>query len=184
MMTDEQQGKVIAQLTNTVVKLEVVAERHQSERLYHIRRTNIMVRLVSIFLTMLAMVNVYYLTVFSTDMFAIVDTIQELDGKVVMISSNMVNITETMASFDGYMDTMPAVSDATRSIAERMPRFGSAMGDIMVSMQQVDLDMKGVNGSMNLMNRHFFTITNNIEVMGTNVGQFAKPMGMLNRFLP
>ncbi|MBF0218702.1 MAG: hypothetical protein HQL49_04115 [Gammaproteobacteria bacterium] len=184
MLSEEEQLKLTKQLTTTVVRLEVMAERHQGEHLYHIRRTNFMVRMVSLFLALLAVVNIYYLTHFSTHMFSIVDTIQALDKQVVTVSSNMIGITDTMINIDNYMSSMGVISHATISLSGSMIEVGKAMQGITGSMTSVSHEMNLVNQSMDRVNLNFYNMRQSVDIMSVNVRQFAKPMGMMNNMLP
>ncbi|MCW8917906.1 MAG: hypothetical protein OQL08_03720 [Gammaproteobacteria bacterium] len=183
-MNQEQQHLLYAQLTTTLVKLERDIERHRGARRYHMRRTNIMVKVGVIFLLIMAVFNVLYLVDFYTRMQVIVSTITTLGTEVTAVSQNMVHLAGTMEKFDAHVGHMPAINESVVSMGERMPALNKAMEQILGSARVINYETAAMRADAVEINRRFGSVTQGINLMGSNVNAIAGPMGSLNSFMP
>jgi hypothetical protein len=183
-VNQEQQHLLYSQLTTTLVKLERDIERHRGARQYHMRRTNIVVKAGVIFLLVMGAFNVLYLVDFYTRMQVIVNTITTLGTDVTSVSQNMIHLAETMEQFDAHVGHMPVINGSVVSMSERLPSINHSMENMLGSMQVINYEMSALRGDAVEMNRRFGSVTQGINLMGSNVNAIAGPMGSMNPFMP
>ncbi len=183
-MNQDQQHLLNEQLTSTLVKLERDIERHRGERQYHMRRTNIMVKIAVVFLLIMGCFNILYIWDFYVRMQVIVNTITDLGTDVAVVSTNMVHLTETMHKFDSHMNTMPAISNASQSMSEQLPVMNQSMEQMLGSFNAVNREMTVMSQDIVEINQRFGHITQGMNVMSSNVNAISGPMGMFNPFMP
>ena len=183
-MNQEQQQLLNEQLTSTLVKLERDIERHRGERQYHMRRTNLLVKIVTFFLLVVGVFNVLYVWEFYIRMHEMVNTITDLSADVAAVSGNMIHLSETMAKFDSHMNQMPTISRSAFSMSEQMPQLNQSIGEMVVTMGGVNQEMTAMSYDTAVINQRFDNITKGIDVMGSNVNEISGPMGSMNPFMP
>jgi methyl-accepting chemotaxis protein len=148
------------------------------------RRTNLLVKLVTFFLLVMGVFNVLYVWEFSIRMNEIVNTITNLGADVASVSGNMIHLTGTMEKFDTHMGNMPSISNATLSMSEQMPQMNQSMGNMLGTMGNLNREMSVMSRDTASINQHFGNITQGIGVMGGNVNEMSGPMGAFNSFMP
>ena len=183
-MNQEKQQQLYSQLTNTLIKLERDIERHRGSRQYHMRRTNLLVKIGVACLLVLGAFNLYYVWDFYKHMQVIVHTITDLGTDVTVVSENMVHLTGTMVKFDVHMEQMPGISSAAFSMSEQMPVINDSMGNMLTNFSEVNREMSLMSADAVVVNQRFGNITQGIHVMGGNVNAIALPMGSFNSFIP
>lgn len=183
-MNQEQQHLLNEQLTNVLIKLEHDIERHRGERQYHIRRTNILVKIGAIFLLVMGGFNMLYVWDFYDRMQLIVNTITDMGTDITVVSSNMVHLTETMQKFDSHMTAMPVISSSALSISEQLPMINQSMEQMLGRFGEVNYEMSVMSEDVVAINQRFGNITQGMNVMGSNVKAISGPMGMFNPFMP
>lgn len=183
-MNQEQQQLLYTQLTNTLIKLERDIERHRGSRQYHMRRTNILVKVGVVFLLVMGVFNVLYVWDFYNHMQVIVNTITDLGTDVTVVSQNMVHLTDTMQKFDAHMDHMPGISSSAFSMSEQMFSINHSMANMLGNFSEVNREMSVMSGDVVEINQRFGNITQGINVMGRNVNAISGPMGSFNSMMP
>jgi hypothetical protein len=183
-LNQEQQHLLNQQLTTTLIKLERDIERHRGERHYHMRRTNLLVKMVTFFLLVMGVFNVLYIWEFSIRMNEIVNTITDLGADVAAVSGNMIHLTGTMEKFDTHMEQMPSISRSTISMSEQMPQMNQSMEKMLGTMADLNREISVMGNDTASINQHFGNITQGIGVMGGNVNEMSGPMGAFNSFIP
>ncbi|MCW8827058.1 MAG: hypothetical protein OQK78_11625 [Gammaproteobacteria bacterium] len=183
-MNQKHQHLLNIQLTNTLGKLEVDIERHRGERRYHMRRTNLLVKLVTFFLLVVGVFNVLYVWEFYIRMNEIVNLITDLSADVASVSGNMIHLTGTMEQFDSHMNQMPVISSSALSMSEQMPQMNRSIGEMVGTMGTVNQEMTAMSYDTSVINQRFGNITKGIDVMGSNVNEISGPMGVFNSFMP
>ncbi len=183
-LNEEQQLRLNQQIAKTLVRLEHDAERHRGAHFYHVRRTDIYVKLVIALVVILGLFNIYYLSHSYDQMYNIVDDITDMNKKVIKVSTHMISLTDTMEKVNTHIDRMPLVSLSTKSISDRMPNINNSIHNMLLDMNSINHEMDKLTGSLDLLNANFNNITTGIDVMGGNVNQLSRPMGVLNNFLP
>lgn len=183
-MNQEQQKLLNGQLTSTLIKLERDIERHRGERHYHMRRTNLLVKLVTFFLLVMGVFNMLYVGELYVRMQEIVNTIVDLRTDVTAVSGNMIHLTGTMQNFDSHMNNMPSISHSTLSMSEQIPQLNRSIGKMLANMGEVNQEMSTMSYDIVEINQRFTNITRGIDVMGSNVNDISGPMGMFNSVMP
>lgn len=183
-MNQEQQHRLNDQLKNTLLKLEHDIERHRGERLYHVRRTNKLVKLAAVFLLVMGVFNGLYLWDFYIRMQEIVTTITGLGQDVTAVSVNMVHLTDTMTKFDTHMNHMPGITGSAVSMSEQMTPMNQSIEQMLVNMNDVNGEMAKMRIDVVEVNQRFSNITRGVNLMGSNVNAISGPMGMFNSFMP
>ena len=183
-MNQEQQHLLNEQIKTTLSKLERDIDRHRMQRLYHMRRSNYIVKLGAAFLLVMGVFNVLYLWDFYIRMQNIVNTITSLGTDVAVVSDHMTHLTGTMEKFDAHIDHMPSVSGSAVSMSEQMPLMNQSIEQMLGSMQQVNGDVSGMRQDVVMINQRFGSITQGVNLMGHNVNAISGPMGMFNPFMP
>lgn len=183
-MNQEHQHLLNEQIKTTLIKLEKDIDFHRMDRQYHMRRTNFMVKLGVALLIVLGVFNVLYLWDFYIRMQEIVYTITDLGTDVVVVSNHMVSLTETLQKFDTHMAHMPSITNATISMADRMPTMNLAMQQMQSNLGAMNSDISVMRADAVAINQRFANITQGVNMMGHNVNAISGPMGVFNPFMP
>ncbi|MDQ7075543.1 MAG: hypothetical protein Q9O24_10440 [Gammaproteobacteria bacterium] len=183
-MNEKQQRRFQQQFNLTLTKLENEAERHRGARFYHMRRTNIWVRFVTIVTLVLTLFNVYYISNLYDHFLSIVDNVSSLNSKVVNISSDMISLTDTMQQFDNHLTVMPVIDDSVAAMAEYTVDMNASVADMLHDMETMNDDMDLIYTAIYGVNHNFGDMVQGIRLMSGNVRQMSRPMGFMNRFLP
>lgn len=183
-VNEEQNLRLNQQIAKTLTRLEHDAERHRGSRLYHMRRTNIFVRIIVALLIVLGCFNVYYIIDSYEEMYNIVDNVTFLDTKVVKVSNHMINVAQSMEHINRHVTQMPAITQSVVGIAEKLPQMNASVHDMLADISAINNEMNLLNASFTTVNANFGNITNGIGVMSGNVHQMSRPMGAMNGFMP
>ncbi len=179
-----EQRELREMICQTLERLDHLTEKHRSERHYHFRVTNLIVKISAAIMLVIAVFNVLYAYDFFLKMLEIVDNVSLLEQNTQSISKDMDIIVKTMRELDGYMTGMDQIESSMVTIGETLPRMNlhvtnmvAGMGQINTEMVQMTQDVQNINGSFN-------HIASGVEVMRFNVNQISRPMGMMNPFMP
>jgi len=183
-MNEKQQRRFQQQFNLTLTKLENEAERHRGARFYHMRRTNIWVRFVTIVTVILTLFNAYYISNLYDHFLSIVDNVSSLNHKVVNISSDMISLTETMEKFDSHLTVMPVIDDSVASMAQHTTDMSINVADMLHDLETMNQDMDLIYSAIHGVNNNFGNMVQGIHLMSGNVRQMSRPMGFMNKFLP
>ncbi|MBF0265271.1 MAG: methyl-accepting chemotaxis protein [Gammaproteobacteria bacterium] len=172
------------QVSSTLRKLEYISDHHVKERRKHFIITNIFVKIVSGFLLIIGLVNIYYLFDFYQSTMNIIETTHRLDETVVDITSTMNLIDKSVSTFEYYMKDMPNINDQMKEISGILPDISQSMNNVHGNMQKMNSVMSLLNHDLNYIEFHVQSLTTNVNNLNFNIHNIAEPMGKFNSILP
>ncbi len=172
------------------VFVEVVArlgreqQIHLDERHRHFWVTNLVILTISGMLVVIAVFNVYYIKVLYQDLNGIVFNMDSMHDNLRHVKGNMLDITERVSDFDHHMAYMDEITGNTASMSESLPRIGGAMSLMAGQVSGINNEMSVLRGGMSNIDLRLAHMIGSVASMRENVRQIAKPMGMMNPFMP
>ena len=162
-----------------IARLGRETQFHLDERYRHFKITDGIIVVVSIFLAVLAIFNVYYVWVLSQNLNGIVSNMDSMHQNMQVIQEDMINITDRVSSFDRDMQHMDKITENMGALSISMTSVSASMGGISGSMQTIDQDMHLLSRGMSNIDGRFVTMTNNVSVMRHNTRKIAEPMRLM-----
>lgn len=162
-----------------IARLGRETQFHLDERYRHFKITDGIIVVVSIFLAVLAIFNVYYVWVLSQNLNGIVSNMDSMHQNMQVIKEDMINITDRVSSFDRDMQHMDKITQNMGALSISMTSVSASMGGISGSMQTIDQDMHLLSRGMSNIDGRFVTMTNNVSVMRHNTRKIAEPMRLM-----
>jgi uncharacterized protein YoxC len=162
-----------------IARLGRETQFHLDERYRHFKITDGVIVVVSLFLAILAIFNVYYVWVLSQNLNGIVSNMDSMHQNMQVIKEDMINITNRVSSFDRDMQHMDKIAGNMGSLTTSMGSVSGSMGNISESMQLIDHDMHLMSQGMTNIDGRFITMTHNVSIMRENTRKIAKPMRMM-----
>ena len=162
-----------------IARLGRETQFHLDERYRHFKITDGVIVVVSIFLAVLAIFNVYYVWVLSQNLNGIVSNMDSMHQNMQVIKEDMINITDRVSSFDRDMQHMDKITENMGALSISMTSVSASMGGISGSMQTIDQDMHLLSRGMSNIDGRFVTMTNNVSVMRHNTRKIAEPMRLM-----
>ncbi|MCW8907505.1 MAG: translation initiation factor 2 [Sedimenticola sp.] len=171
-------------LVEVVARLGRETQLHLDERHRHFWVTNVVTLVIALLLLILAAFNVYYVKVLYEDLNGIVFNMDSMHTNLRRITDDMTGIAGHVQVIDHHMDHMESINRHTGGIADHMPGISNAMSGMAHEVNRIDLDMVVVGKSMFNIQQRAGNMTGNISIMRENVRQIARPMGIMNPFMP
>ncbi|WP_177420189.1 translation initiation factor 2 [endosymbiont of Lamellibrachia barhami] len=157
---------------------------HIDERHHHFRITNLFLYAVAAFLMIVAIFNVYYISILWEDLNGIVNSMDSMHTNLQGVSKSMHSVTAKVELIDKHMAHMDEIYSHTESMGELMPSVRESMGAMADEMVLIERDMSHLDGGMSNIELRFIQITDGVGVMRSNVRQISRPMGILNPIMP
>ncbi len=167
-----------------VARLGRETQFHLDERHRHFEITNMVILVISVLLLVLAVFNVYFIHVLYQDLNGIVDNMDSMHTNLKKVNRDMTSITARIQSFDRHMQHMDSINGHTRAMAESLPRVSTTMSEMTRQMDTIETDMGLLGQGMTNIDTRFAHMTNSVAVMRENARQMARPMGIMNPFMP
>ncbi len=179
-MADEEKQLFI----DMVGRLSWETQLHLDERHHHFYVNKVIIVLISIFLVVLAVINVYYVAILYRNLNGIVDNMDAMHTHMQRVSARMSHVTDTVEKFETYMRHMDEIEKSTRAMAAMMPSIRGSMGDIREEIAGMDVDMGRMSAGMEHIDRRFRHMADGVGVMRFHVWTISRPMGAMNPLLP
>lgn len=171
-------------LVEVVGRLGRETQLHLDERHRHFWVTNVVTLVIALLLLILAAFNVYYVKVLYEDLNGIVFNMDSMHTNLRRITDDMTGIAGHVQVIEKHMEQMESINRHTAGIAGHMPGISDAMSGMAIQVDNIDQDMMRVNNSMSNIQQRAGHMTGNIALMRENVRQIARPMGIMNPFMP
>ncbi|MCP4284430.1 MAG: translation initiation factor 2 [Gammaproteobacteria bacterium] len=157
---------------------------HLDERHRHFWITNLLIVVISILLVVVAIFNVYYIRVLYQDLSGIVFNMDSMHEHLRVVQGSMDEITTKVESFDQHMINMDKINRHTGSMSQSLPRIATAMSEMSGEVHAIRNEMAVLQGSMTNIDQRVGHMIGSVAGMGENVRQIARPMGVMNPFMP
>lgn len=167
-----------------VGRLSWETQLHLDERHHHFFINKLIIILISLFLVVLAVINVYYVAILYRDLNGIVDNMDAMHTHMQQVSDRMAHVTDTVEKFERYMLHMDNIEASTRSMADMMPAIRDSMDGIRSDIARMDQNMARMSAGMAHIDQRFRHMTDGVAVMRFHVWTISRPMGALNPMLP
>ena len=171
-------------IIEAVARLGRETQLHLDERHRHFWITNVVTFVISLLLVVLAVFNVYYVKVLHGDLTGIVYNMDSMHTNLRDITANMSEITSKVESMDQHMQFMDNIYSHTKDMSQSLPRIGTAMTEMSGEVSDINQDMVLMKRGMFNIEQKAGHMTNTITIMRENVHQIARPMSMMNSFIP
>lgn len=162
-----------------IARLGRETQFHLDERYRHFKITDGVIVVVSIFLLILAIFNVYYVWVLAQNLNGIVDNMDSMHRHMEIIKDDMTTITDKVESFDASMQHMDKIADNMSSLTGSMTSVSGAMSSIRDGMGTINQDMQLMSSGMSNIDARFVSMTHHVTIMRENTRKIAKPMKMM-----
>ena len=173
-----------ATLPKVMARVGRETQLHLDERYRHFRITDGVIIAISVLLVILAVFNVYYVRVLYKDLDGIVVNMESMHDHLVDVDTDMIVITEHMASFEDHMTRMESIKGHMAALAENLPRIRGDMNEITGHMTGIEQSMGHVAQGMGVIDQRVHVMTGGVATMRENVRQIANPMGGMMPFMP
>ncbi|MCB1857454.1 MAG: translation initiation factor 2 [Gammaproteobacteria bacterium] len=171
-------------LVEAVARLGRETQIHLDERHRHFWVTNLVILSISVMLVIIAVFNVYYIRVLYQDLNGIVFNMDSMHENLRHVKGSMLDITQRIESFDQHVGYMGKITENTASMSGALPRIGGAMRSMNGQVAGIKNEMAVLRGGMLNIDQRVLHMTGSVASMRENVRQIAKPMGMMNPFMP
>lgn len=171
-------------VVEAVGRLGRETQLHLDERYRHFWITNLLIIIISIFLVVVAIFNVYYIRVLYQDLNGIVFNMDSMHTHLRVVKGSMDEITDLVESFDQHMTHMDQINLHTASMSTSLPRIATAMNQMSGEVHAIRNEMGVMQGAMVNIDQRLVHMIGSVATMRENVRQIAKPMGVMNPFMP
>lgn len=171
-------------LIEIVGRLGRETQLHLDEGHHHFRITNLVIWAISALLVVVAVFNIYFVSVLYQDLNGIVSNMGSMHTNLKGITHSMQSLTKKMESFEVHLEHMDNITNHTGEMTNLLPRIQGAMGDITKKVETIDRDMALVGNGMTNIDQRFGHMTNGVILMRENIRQLSRTMGTLNAFMP
>jgi uncharacterized protein YoxC len=171
-------------IVEVMARLGRETQLHVDERHKHFKITDKVIRYISILLLIVAVVNVSLVWLLSTSLDTIVNNMDSMRSRLVVIDDDMQYISTTVGKFDEHTAYMHTIANNIGSITTNLPLIRLNTDSFTISMQSIDKDMESMKKSIGDIGGNMRGITNTMVGLEYNVRQFSKPMGSMNSILP
>ncbi|MBT8439466.1 MAG: translation initiation factor 2 [Gammaproteobacteria bacterium] len=171
-------------IVEVMARLGRETQLHVDERHKHFKMTDKVIRYISILLLIVAVVNVSLVWLLSTSLDTIVNNMDSMRSRLVVIDDDMQYISTTVGKFDEHTAYMHTIANNIGSITTNLPLIRLNTDSFTLSMQSIDKEMEAMKNSIGDIDGNMRGITNTMVGLEYNVRQFAKPMGSMNSILP
>lgn len=179
-MADDARRMVV----EAVGRLGRETQLHLDERYRHFWITNLLIIVISVFLIVVAIFNVYYIRVLYQDLNGIVFNMDSMHDHLRVVKGSMDEITVQVESFDQHMTNMDQINLHTASMSISLPRISVAMREMSGEVHGIRNEMGVLQGAMTNIDQRTGHMVGSVATMRENVRQIARPMGVMNPFMP
>ena len=171
-------------IVEVMAKLGRETQFHIDERHRHFQITDAVIIALSLVLVVLAVFNVYYVTVLYKDLTGTVNNMEAMYTKLKDVDDDMKVITARFSRFDDHIQHMTAINSDVVTLAETLPRVRGHMDAIAGNMTTIQSEMDLVRQAMGNVDQKLTVMGSGVMVMRGSSYQMSKPMGMMNSIMP
>ena len=179
-MTEDPRRAIVA----VMAKLGRETQFHIDERHRHFQITDAVIIALSLVLVVLAVFNVYYVTVLYKDLTGTVNNMEAMYTKLRDVDDDMRVITARFSRFDNHIQYMTGINSDVVTLAETLPRVRGHMDAIAGDMTTIQSEMDLVRQAMANVDQKLTVMGSGVMVMRGSSYQMSKPMGMMNSIMP
>lgn len=169
---------------NTMERIEQHIDEHNQAGLKRRELTNLLVRIITIFLVLLVIVNLFLLKDLDSSMRGIVQSMDQMTGHFAAVSQEMLNVTEQTARIAAHMDSLPAVEYSLAGINGDMLYMDRSIDLIGLDLTTVNGHLGAVDGSMGELNSRLYQLSQNVHIIRYDMHSISKPARWMNKFMP
>ena len=171
-------------LVEMVGRLGRETQMHLDERQHHFRINKMVVVVISVIIMIIAVFNIYYVSILWKDLGGIVDSMDSMHTNMQIVSGKMEHMTNNVKSFEYYMRYMDQINEHTSTMAAVLPKIAGNMHDMTGNIVQMEKDMEPMTQGMISIDQRFGHMTLGVAAMRHHVKQISRPMGAMNPFMP
>jgi len=167
-----------------MAKLGRETQFHLDERHRHFQITDAVIIALSLVLVVLAVFNVYYVTVLYKDLAGTVNNMEAMYTKLKDVDDDMKVITARFGRFDEHIQHMASINSDVVNLADTLPQVRGHMDAIAGDMTNIQSEMDLVRQAMGNVDQKLTVMGSGVMVMRGSSYQMSKPMGMMNSIMP
>ncbi len=181
---DDQFWDLMEHACHTMERIDRHIDEHNAAGLKRREITNLLIRGITIFLAILAIVNLYLLVDLDRSMRAIVTSMDEMTAHFAAVSTEMVKVTEHTSNIGIHMDSLPSVESSMTGINTEMDYMDRSVKSIDHSLSAVNGDLGTIDRSMIELNGRLYHLNRNVAIIRHDMNKISKPARLMNDFLP
>lgn len=171
-------------IVEVMAKLGRETQFHLDERHRHFQITDAVIIALSLVLVVLAVFNVYYVTVLYKDLAGTVNNMEAMYTKLKDVDDDMKVITARFGRFDEHIQHMTSINSDVVNLADTLPQVRGHMDEIAGDMTNIQSEMDLVRQAMGNVDQKLTIMGSGVMVMRGSSYQMSKPMGMMNSIMP
>ncbi len=181
---DDQFWDLMQHACNTMERIEQHIDEHNVAGLKRRQITNLLIRGITIFLVILAVINLYLLVDLDRSMRAIVNSMDDMTTHFAAVSSEMVKVTEHTSNIGRHMDHLPSVEKSMEGINTEMTYMDRSIKAIDHNLSIVNGDLGVIDHTMLELNGRLYHLNQNVAFIRHDMNRISKPSRWMNNFLP
>jgi len=181
---DDQFWDMMKHACSTMERIEGHIDEHNEAGLKRRAFTNLVIRGITIFLTLLAIFNIYLLLDLDSSMRSIVQSMDDMTGHFSAVSSEMVQVTTHTASIGEHMNSLPSVEYSMAGINTEMDYMDRSINSIDFSLTAVNDDLGSIDHNMIELNGRLYNLNQSVGTIRYDMHKISKPARWMNNFLP
>ncbi len=181
---DDQFWDLMEHACSTMERIEQHIDEHNEAGLKRREITNLLIRGITLFLVILAFVNLYLLVDLDRSMRSIVLSMDEMTGHFSKVAEEMVEVTTHTSSIGEHMNHLPSVEQSMAGITVEMDYMDRSIKSIDYSLTSVNIDLGAIDGNMIELNGRLYNLNQNVGVIRYDMHKISKPARFMNNFLP
>jgi archaellum component FlaC len=160
-------------------KLGRETQLHLDERYRSFQITDYIIHAVSIMLAILAIFNVYYVTVLYRDLNGIVGSMESMHANLKVIRADMVDITGTVSDLNSHISNMDEITGHMGSMTGKLGNVRRNMDGISEHMGAIADEMGLLDTGMSNIDYRFNNMSYSVSSMRYETRQMARPMSVM-----
>lgn len=171
-------------IVEVIQRLGRATQIHLDERHRHFRITDIVIITTSLLLLGGAAFDVYHARLLYQDFNEIIVDMYAIHDHLVGVDNDMADITTNMRAFDSHMTHLENMNERMKSMASTMPQIRENTRLMAGDMGNVEENMKLVGDAMLILDTRIHAMLGGVGIMRNHMNQFARPMSVINPFMP
>ncbi len=181
---DDQFWELMEHACNTMERIDRHIDEHNEAGLKRREFTNLLIRGITLFLIILAVINLWLLVDLDRSMREIVSSMDEMTGHFSSVSGHMVEVTTNTAKIGKHMNHMSSVQQSLSGINAEMAGMDRSVRRIEQEMDTVNVDLGSIDYSMGELDLRLYQLNQNVSVIRYDMNRISKPARWMHKFLP
>ena len=171
-------------IVEVMARLGRETQFHLDERHRHFKITDAVIIGISIFLVVLAVMNIYFVRILYGDLEGIVANMENIYVNMKRVDDDMTAITANVIMLDEHMESMSTITRDTGHLADAMPAIRGSLTAMREDTTNMRVDMQRTREAMHGVRDKMHTVTGGMSNIRRSVREISRPMGVVAPFMP